>query len=88
MKRISGSHGIRLPGARRPILSLVMVTIMSLTVLLLGANRSFASVVQIVDDFGQRITLSRPAMRIIALYGAYNDILGSMGLEYRLVART
>lgn len=32
--------------------------------------------------------MERPAMRIIALYGAYNEILAAMGLESRLVART
>lgn len=42
----------------------------------------------IVDDTGRTIALERPAKRIIALYGAYNEILAAMGLEERLVART
>jgi len=32
--------------------------------------------------------LERPAERIIALYGAYNEILAAMGLESRIVGRT
>lgn len=44
--------------------------------------------IRIIDDLGQEITLSAPAMRIISLYGGYNEILGAMGLEERLVGRT
>lgn len=40
------------------------------------------------DDTGIEIVLSKPATRIIALYGAYNEILAAMGMESRLVART
>ncbi len=43
---------------------------------------------EIVDDIGQRVVLESPAKRIIALYGAYNEILGAMGLEDRIVGRT
>lgn len=32
--------------------------------------------------------MQKPAMRIIALYGAYNEIIAAMGLESRLAART
>ena len=42
----------------------------------------------IKDDTGQSVRLEKPAMRIIALYGAYNEIIAAMGLESRLVART
>ncbi|MBW2709569.1 MAG: ABC transporter substrate-binding protein [Deltaproteobacteria bacterium] len=55
---------------------------------LYGEKKSLASDMRIVDDLGQRITLPHPAMRIIALYGAYNEILAAMGLEERLVGRT
>lgn len=37
---------------------------------------------------GRRITLSSPAERIIALYGAYNEILAAMAMEDRIVGRT
>ncbi len=42
----------------------------------------------IQDDLHRRVCLARPARRIIALYGAFNEILAGMGLEERLVART
>jgi iron complex transport system substrate-binding protein len=44
--------------------------------------------IQIVDDRGEQVSLSSPAKRIIALYGAYNEILAAMGLEDRIVGRT
>lgn len=44
--------------------------------------------VEIVDDVGHTIQLGKPAQRIISLYGAYNEILASMGLANRLIART
>jgi len=47
-----------------------------------------AGAIEIVDDSGRMIVLERPATRIIALYGAYNEILAAMGLESRLVGRT
>lgn len=42
----------------------------------------------IVDDQGTEIRLAAPARRIIALYGAFNEILAAMGLTDRLAART
>ena len=42
----------------------------------------------IVDDLGRQVVLSAPAGRIVALYGAFNEILDAMGLTGRLVART
>lgn len=47
-----------------------------------------ARAIEVVDDSGRKIVLERPAKRIIALYGAYNEILAAMGLESRLVGRT
>ncbi|MBI4963279.1 MAG: ABC transporter substrate-binding protein [Desulfomonile tiedjei] len=47
-----------------------------------------ASAFEIVDDTGRTIRLDKPATRIIALYGAYNEILASMGMESRIVGRT
>lgn len=40
------------------------------------------------DDLNRQVTLSKPAQRLIALYGAYNEILAEMGLERNLIART
>ena len=47
-----------------------------------------ARALDIVDDIGQKVVLESPAERIIALYGAYNEILDAMGLEDRIVGRT
>ncbi len=44
--------------------------------------------VEVVDDRGQVVRLPGPARRIVALYGAFNEILGAMGLTERIVART
>ncbi len=44
--------------------------------------------IKVVDDQEQKITLTHPATKIIALYGAYNEILAAMGLEDRLIGRT
>jgi len=44
--------------------------------------------VSVVDDQGTEIRLAAPATRIIALYGAFNEILAAMGLTGRLAART
>ncbi|MDL2271940.1 ABC transporter substrate-binding protein, partial [Desulfovibrio sp. OttesenSCG-928-I05] len=42
----------------------------------------------IVDDSGETISLKQPARRIIALYGAFNEILLGMGLHDSIIART
>jgi iron complex transport system substrate-binding protein len=44
--------------------------------------------IEVIDDVGRSVRLERPALRILALYGAYNEILAAMGLEDRLVGRT
>lgn len=40
------------------------------------------------DDAGQEIVLPRPAVRVIALYGAFNEILDGLGRAELIVART
>ena len=47
-----------------------------------------AGTVSVTDDQGQTITLERPAGRVIALYGAFNEILHGLGRAEVLVART
>jgi iron complex transport system substrate-binding protein len=59
-----------------------------LALLLLAALPAWGSNLQICDDTGQAAVLARPAERIIALYGAYNEILAEMGMLDRLVGRT
>lgn len=44
--------------------------------------------VRVIDDAGKEVVLPAPARRIIALYGAFNEILAAMGLEDSLIART
>ncbi|MCG8532665.1 MAG: ABC transporter substrate-binding protein [Desulfovibrionales bacterium] len=44
--------------------------------------------VSITDDRGKTITLATPATRIIALYGAFNEILAELGKEGTIIART
>ncbi len=56
--------------------------------LLLAIASPARAACEIVDDTGRTIRLEQPAERIIALYGAYNEILGALGVESRIVART
>ncbi|WP_419780109.1 ABC transporter substrate-binding protein [Maridesulfovibrio sp.] len=44
--------------------------------------------ISITDDFGNEVVLQRPAKRIVALYGSFNEILYAMDLGDWLVART
>jgi len=53
-----------------------------------ASNRGAAAPVAVTDDWGQTIRLSRPASRIIALYGAFAEMLCAMGAGDRLIART
>lgn len=55
--------------------------------MLLAPDASWAQA-PITDDSGETVTLAAPAKRIIALYGAFNEILAEMGLEERIIART
>jgi iron complex transport system substrate-binding protein len=47
-----------------------------------------AAAVSVTDDAGQTVTLERPARRVIALYGALNEILAGIGRQDAIVART
>ncbi len=44
--------------------------------------------VTVIDDRGREIRLPAPASRVIALYGAFNEILADLGREDIIVART
>jgi iron complex transport system substrate-binding protein len=59
-----------------------------LLLLLMSGTPASGGSLQICDDAGQTVVLPKPAERIIALYGAYNEILAEMGLIDRLVGRT
>jgi iron complex transport system substrate-binding protein len=47
-----------------------------------------AESVEIIDDLGQKIVLAKPAGRIIPLYGAYAEMLFSIGAGDVVLART
>jgi iron complex transport system substrate-binding protein len=59
-----------------------------LVLLLTAVRPGWSESRKICDDTGQAVVLPKPADRIIALYGAYNEILAGMGLADRLVGRT
>jgi len=56
--------------------------------LLLLCAASAQAGVSVTDDTGQTISLERPAGRVIALYGAFNEILDGLGRADAIVART
>lgn len=63
---------------------------MLLVLLLAGLNPvpARAAPIEVVDDTGVTLTLDKPATRIIALYGAYNELLLALDARGLLVART
>lgn len=54
----------------------------------LWATSADAAAPSIVDDRGKTITLAAPAEHVIALYGAFNEILAAIGEEDVLIGRT
>lgn len=44
--------------------------------------------ISVTDDSGYTLTLENPAQRVVALYGAFNEILLAMGMDKCLVGRT
>lgn len=85
MKHRFGWGAIRLPAALRRILCQGLA---GLALLLTLTGTVWGGDWRIQDDTGQTVALAQPARRIIALYGAYNEILAGMGLAERLVGRT
>lgn len=66
---------------------------MLLTVLLIAdpamaAGDAGSGPIRLTDDAGHEVELKDPARRVVALYGAFNDILLDMGLRDRIAART
>nr|WP_304085370.1 ABC transporter substrate-binding protein [Maridesulfovibrio ferrireducens] len=58
-----------------------------LLLVIIPVNSAFAEI-SVIDDFGDKVVLKSPAKRIVALYGAFNEILFAMDLDDRIVART
>ena len=61
---------------------------MLLVLLLTGLNPAPVQTapIEVVDDTGVTLTLDKPAERIIALYGAYNELL--LALDARCLLYT
>jgi len=53
-----------------------------------SAPAELRAAVSVKDDAGQEIVLQAPAVRVIALYGAFNEILDGLGRAEVIVART
>lgn len=63
----------------------LLVVICFISALLSGAS---VSALQIEDDQGKLIHLEQPVQRIIALYGAFAEMLYAIGAGDRIIART
>jgi iron complex transport system substrate-binding protein len=72
----------RIPARPRPCWFLAA------TLVLLLAAEAAAAAIEVRDDSGRTVRLARPARRIVALYGAFNEMLVGMGLAERIAART
>ena len=44
--------------------------------------------ISVTDDTGFTLTLEKPAQRVVALYGAFNELLLAMGMDKQIVGRT
>lgn len=67
------------------LLRLVSIAALSLV---LFCSAAAAESVEIVDDLGRKIVLAKPAERIIPLYGAFAEMLFSIGAGDAVIART
>lgn len=65
-----------------------MLSVMLLLAGLLLSRVEARSAVTVTDDTGWTLTLEKPARRMVALYGAFNELMLAMGLDSRLVGRT
>lgn len=75
---------LRIPSPGLPRLIWYLV----LNLFLLQIPATALATISVTDDQGRQISLDAPAARIIALYGAFNEILADLGREDLLVART
>lgn len=75
---------LRIPSPGLPRLIWYLV----LNLFLLQIPASALAAIFVTDDQGRQISLDAPATRIIALYGAFNEILADLGREDLLIART
>jgi iron complex transport system substrate-binding protein len=61
---------------------------LALSALTTGAPVAATAGVAVTDDRGVTVRLEAPASRVIALYGAFNEILADLGREDVIAART
>lgn len=89
MKRRCRCPDTRSRGARRPTLCRgAALAALLLALLVWGPRGLWAGPIEITDDRGRGVRLAAPARRVIALYGAYNEMLAGMGLLDLVVGRT
>ncbi|MGE4554263.1 MAG: ABC transporter substrate-binding protein, partial [Desulfovibrionaceae bacterium] len=95
MKPKSWSRPIPSPAApRRMWCRAVLVLLAALLWATAGAEAQTpdasvpAAAVTITDDLGRTVRLERPAGRVVALYGAFNELLAALGREDVIAART
>ena len=62
--------------------------LLTLTILLPTGRTEAAAPIEVTDDTGVSVRLDRPATRIIALYGAYSELLLALDARNLLAART
>ena len=65
-----------------------LLTMLPLLFALLPPRAVCATDISVTDDTGRTVRLQEPAKRVISLYGAFNEILLSLGLGERIIART
>ena len=65
-----------------------LLTMLPLLFALLPPRAVCATDISVTDDTGRTVRLQEPAKRVISLYGAFNEILLSLGQGERIIART
>ena len=76
----------RIPASYRSLPALL--TVLPLLFFLFSPGAACAADISVTDDTGRTVRLREPAKRVISLYGAFNEILLSLGCGERIVART
>jgi iron complex transport system substrate-binding protein len=66
----------------------ICITALLVSLLVAWVFAGRAECIEIVDDLGQKISLTQPAKRIIPLYGAFSEMLFAAGAGGQVIART
>ncbi|MHC1741613.1 MAG: ABC transporter substrate-binding protein [Syntrophobacteraceae bacterium] len=70
------------------LLKLLAMNGLAAVAILLPCLAKPCAAIEITDDLGRTITLAQPARRIIPLYGAFSEMLFTMGAGKQVAART